>query len=181
MGFMNEKFDKEKESAQKAIETEKREQTEAIRAAVTAAIEPLQREITSLKKEVRELVTEKPNVATEIQYNLDDRTKKEISELTASVAAGLESYKMPIHSLFCIVVLLAGSLFWMSHKLNETAESMDWKYDVVTGILSGDREYWWNGENYEASRKAPEAKRLQEALDNYKKISEQMKKQAGKP
>ena len=173
MGFMDEKFDKEKETAQK-------EQTAAIRAAVTdavaAAVAPLQREITSLKGEVKELkkVAEKPNTAV-----MDEGTRKEIRGMMANAAAGIDSYRFSIYALFGIAIILSGAILWNTYKLKDTAESMDWKYDVVTGILSGDRHYWWDGENYQASRKAPEAKRLQDALDHYQKISEQMKKQAG--
>ena len=93
---------------------------------------------------------------------------------------GIDFVKFSVYALFGIAIILGGAILWNSHKLNETAENMDWKYDVVTGILSGDRHYWWDGENYQASRKAPEAKRLQDALDHYQKISEQMKKQANK-
>lgn len=173
MGFMDEKFDKEKETAQK-------EQAEAIRAAVTnavaAAVAPLQREITSLRGEVKELkkVAEKPNTAV-----MDEGTRKEIRGMMANAAAGIDSYRFSIYALFGIAIILGGAILWNSYKLKDTAENMDWKYDVVTGILSGDRHYWWDGENYQASRKAPEAKRLQDALDHYQKISEQMKKQAG--
>lgn len=99
--------------------------------------------------------------------------------MMANAAAGIDSYRFSIYALFGIAIILGGAILWNSYKLKDTAENMDWKYDVVTGILSGDRHYWWDGENYQASRKAPEAKRLQDALDHYQKISEQMKKQAG--
>ena len=166
MGFMDEKFDKEKETAQK-------EQAAAIRAAVTdavaAAVVPLQREITSLKGEVKELkkVAEKPNTAV-----MDEGTRKEIRGMMANVAAGIDSYRSSIYALFGIAIILGGAILWNSYKLKDTAENMDWKYDVVTGILSGDRHYWWNGENYEASRDKPEAKRLQEAINTYQKITD---------
>lgn len=149
------------------------EQLAAIGVAVTAAIKPLQREIASLQREFRELKkAETPTVAV-----IDDNTRNEILDMMTSAAAGINSYKLPVNALFFIAILLVVSVFWNSHRLNVTAENMDWKYDVVTGILSGDRRYWWDGDNYEASRNAPESKRLQEALDHYQKITEQMKKQ----
>lgn len=169
MGFIDEdsKFKEEKE------EVTKIEQETAIRLVVTAAIAPLQREISSLKAEIQDLkgVAEKPSTAV-----MDEGTRKEIQGMMASAAAGIESYRFSIYALCGIAVILAGAILWNSHRLNEFAENMDWKYDVVTGILSGDRHYWWDGENYEASRKAPEAKRLQEAIDRFQKITEQMRK-----
>jgi hypothetical protein len=173
MGFM----DEEEKAKKEEFEANKKEQAEVIRAAVAAAIVPLQREIISLKGEVKELkkVTEKQHTAV-----IDDSTRREIRGMMASAAEGINSYRLPVYALFGITIIFAGSILWNSHRLNDFAENMDWKYDVVTGVLSGDRHYWWNGENYEASRKAPEAKRLQEALDHYQKINEQLKKQANK-
>ena len=176
MGFMDDEEKAKNEALEAERKAQAKEQAELIRAAVAVAVSPLQRELTSLRGEVREIkkATEKPNTAV-----MDEGTRKEIRGMMANAAAGIDSYRFSIYALFGIVVILAGAILWNSYKLNETAENMDWKYDVVTGILSSDRHYWWDGENYQASRKAPEAKRLQDALDHYQKISEQMKKQAG--
>ena len=173
MGFL----DDEEKAKNEAMEAERKAQAEIIQAAFVAAIAPLQREIASLKGEVKELKknAEKPSKAI-----IDNETKSEIKGMVKLAAAGVDSYKYPVYVLFGVSILLMLAVSWNSYKLNATAENMDWKYDVVTGILSGDRAYWWDGENYQASRKAPEAKRLQEALDQYQKVTEQMKKQANK-
>ena len=180
MGFMDEKFEKEKEGAQKEQATEIKN---AVNAAVVAAIAPLQNEIITLKKELinlkKETIDLKKAIESPSRMVVDDETKKEIKDMIESGAAGIDSYKYPVYVLFGMAILLAVSVILNFHKLKETAEYMDWKYDAVTGILSGDHHYWWNGENYEASWLAPEAKRLQEALDSYKKINAQMKKQLG--
>jgi hypothetical protein len=167
-------------------EIKQKKQAAAIRAAVTtavtAAVVPLQRELAKVSQTVTELKTElkiaseKPNTATAV---MDEETKKEMRSIATSAAAGIDSYKHAIYTLFGIAAILTVAILLNTYKLNNFIENIDWKYDAVTGILSGDRAYWWNGENYEASRKAPEAKQLQDAVDNYKKISEQMKKQAG--
>lgn len=169
-----EKINQEREKA-------KQEQTEAIRAAVAeamiAATGPLQKEIASLKGELREIKQSAEGQRTAV---IDDDTKGEIREMVRQTAEGVNSYKYPVYALFGVSMLLMLAVSWNSYKLNVTAENMDWKYDVVTGVLSGDRYYWWDGQNYEASRKAPEAKRLQAAVEQYQKITEQMKKQGGK-
>ncbi|MBP9483435.1 MAG: hypothetical protein KBF19_01485 [Negativicutes bacterium] len=174
MGFMTEKYE-EKES-------NKTEQTELIQAAVSAAISPLFTEITFLKKEIKNLKEEtfslKGVVDSPNYMKIDDETKTEIKKNLADAASGVDSYKIPIYALFVMVIILGVSIVWNSHRLNEIAENMDWKYDSVTSILSGDRHYWWDGENYQTSRNAPETKRLKEALDRYQKINEQMKKQS---
>ena len=158
---MDEKFNKEKEATQK-------EERDIMR----AVIEPLQREINSLRGEVRELKKVAESQKTAI---IDDGTRREIRGMMESAAVGIDSYKPVIYVLFAIVIILAGSILWNTHKISEITENMDWKYDVVTGVLSSDRAYWWDGENYIASRKAPEAKRLQEAIEKYNKINTQMK------
>ena len=169
-----EKINQEREKA-------KQEQTEAIRAAITeaviAATGPLQKEIASLKGELREIKQSAEGQRTAV---IDDDTKGEIREMVRQTAEGVNSYKYPVYALFGVSMLLMLAVSWNSYKLNATAENMDWKYDVVTGVLSGDRYYWWDGQNYEASRKAPEAKRLQAAVEQYQKVTEQMKKQGGK-
>lgn len=177
MGFLDDEEKAKNEALEAERKAQAKEQAELIRAAVAAAVSPLQRELTSLRGEVREIkkAAEKPNTAV-----MDEGTRKEIRAMMASAAGGIDSYKYSIYALLGMVVILAGAILWNTHKMNDISESMDWKYDVVTGILSGDRHYWWDGENYQASRKAPEAKRLQDALDHYQKISEQMKKQANK-
>lgn len=169
---MDEKIKKEKEAAQAEKEAVQQEQSEAIGAAVTAAVEPLQREISSLKVEVRKLkeVTEKPSTAIATAV-IDDKTRDEIRGMMASAAAGIDSYKIPVCSLFAIMIVFAGLMLWFSHRLNNVSNDTNWRIDVITGILSGDRHYWWDGENYEASRKAPETKRLENALEYYKKIT----------
>ena len=166
MGFMDE--NKEKEQA--AI-------CAAVTEAVTAAVVPLQKEIANLKGELGELKknAEKPSKAI-----IDDETKNEIRGMVKLAAEGVDSYKYPVYALFGFVALLMAAVTWNTYQLRTTTENMDWKYDVVTGVLSGDRHYWWDGQNYEASRKAPEAKRLQTAVEQYQKITEQMKKQGGK-
>jgi len=180
MGFMDEKFEKEKEGAQKEQAAEIKV---AVTTAVVAAIAPLQNEIITLKKEIRNLKEETINLKKVVESPsrmvVDDESKEEMKYMIESAAAGIDSYKYPVYALFGMAILLAVSVIFNLHKLNETVEYMDWKYDAVTGILSGDRHYWWNGENYEASRLAPETKRLQEVLDSYKKINAQMKKQPG--
>jgi len=179
MGFMDEKFEKEKEGSQKEQAPEIKV---AVTTAVVAAIAPLQNEIITLKKELinlkKETIDLKKAVESPSRMVVDDETREEMKYMIESAAAGIDSYKYPVYVLFGMTILLAVSVSFNLYKLNETAEYMDWKYDAVTGILSGDRHYWWNGENYEASRLAPEAKRLQEALDSYKKINAQMKKQS---
>lgn len=177
MGFLDEEEKVKKEALEAEQKAQAKKQAEAIRAAVAAAVSPLQRELNHLRVEVRELkiAAEKPN-----RTILDDATRKEMRGIMENAVIGIDFVKFSVYALFGIAIILGGAILWNSHKLNETAENMDWKYDVVTGILSGDRHYWWDGENYQASRKAPEAKRLQDALDHYQKISEQMKKQANK-
>lgn len=176
MGYLDEQEEKNKKEI---LEVEKKEQAKAISAAVNvavaAAISPLQKEIVDLKGELRELkkTAEKPNMAV-----LDDATRKDLRSIMINAAKGIDSYKVPVYALFGFVFLLAGTILWNSYRLNELSEDTNSKYDVVTGILSGDRSYWWDGENFIASRKAPEAKRLQEAVEHYNKI-EQMKKQGG--
>lgn len=177
MGFMDEKFDQKKENAQK-------EQIAAINTAVTIAVataiakanEPLQGEINSLKDEIKDL---KKIVVRPTKTVIDDDTITEIKGIITSAAAGIDSYRYPIYILFGGLVLLTIFTAWTSHKIDETTYRTEWRYDIITGILSGDRNYWWDGENYQASQKAPEAKRLKEAVERYQKISEQMK-QAGK-
>ena len=168
---MNEKFEKEKENVQKGQAVEI---SAAVTTAVVAAIAPIQQEITTLKKDIRQLkdVVERQNTAT---ATIDEGTRNEIRNMMTSAAEGIESYKYAIYALFAMVVMLAVAILCNSYKLNETAVDMAWKYDVVTGILSDDRHYWWDGENYEASRNAPEAKRLKNALDKYQKITKQQK------
>lgn len=176
MGFLDDEEKAKKEALEAEKKEQAKEQAEVIRAAVAAAVLPLQREVTSLRGEVREFkkAAEKPNMAV-----MDEGTRTEIRGIMATAADGINSNKFSIYILFGITAILAAAIIWNSYKLNKTIENMDWKYDVVTGILSGDRHYWWDGENFEASRKAPEAKRLQDALDHYRKINEQIKKQAG--
>lgn len=168
-------MDDEEENKKKAIIEVNNEQAALIHEAVTAAVKPLQREITSLREEVKGLkkTSEKPNMAV-----MDEETRKEIKGMMVSATSGIDSYRFSIYGLFGISVILACTIIFNSYRLSETEKNMDWKYDVVTGILSGDQHYWWNGENYEASRKAPEAKRLQESLEKYQKINEQLKKQS---
>lgn len=127
-----------------------------------------------MKRDIRLLkeVVERPNTAT---ATIDEGTRNEIRNMMTNAAEGIESYKYAIYALFGMVVILALAILCNLYKLNETAENMAWKYDVVTGILSDDRHYWWDGENYEASRKAPETKRLKDALDQYQKIIRQQK------
>jgi len=177
MGFMDEKFDPKKENAQK-------EQIAAINTAVTTAVakaivkanEPLHREINNLKDEIKDLkkISVRPTKTV-----IDDDTRTEIKGIITSAAAGIDSYRYPIYMLFGGLVILTIFTAWTSHKIDETTYRTEWRYDIITGILSGDRNYWWDGENYQASQKAPEAKRLKEAVERYQKISEQMK-QAGK-
>ena len=171
MGFMNEKFEEEKENVKKgqAIEI-----SAAVTTALVAAIAPLKQEITTLKRDIRQLkeVVERTNTTT---ATIDEGTRNEIRNMMRSAAEGIESYKYAIYALFGMVLILAAAILCNSYKLNETAANMAWKYDVVTGILSDDRHYWWDGENYEASRKAPETKRLKDALDKYQKITKQQK------
>ena len=170
MNLITEKLEKEKEQAQK-------KQLEAISTAVAVAIGPLQREITSLKGEVTQL---KKIAETSKQVVIDDSTKSEIRGMMAGVDKGFKSYNFVIYLLIGTMVFFCLFSIWNMYSVKKMNEELEWKYDVITGILSGERQYWWNGENYEASRKAPEAKRLQEAVEIYHKASEQMKKQANK-
>ena len=168
MGFMTEKIEKEQVQ---------QEQAEASKTAVTAAIGPLQREITSLKGELRELKKAAERSKTAV---IDDNTRREIRGILSGVDQGFKSYNIMLYLLIGTMVFFGVFSIWTNYNIRETNKELNWKYDVVTSILSGDRHYWWDGENYEASRVAPEAKRLQGALDHYQKISEQMKKQANK-
>ena len=111
---------------------------------------------------------------------IDDSTKSEIRGMMAGVDKGFKSYNFVIYLLIGTMVFFCLFSIWNMYSVKKMNEELEWKYDVITGILSGERQYWWNGENYEASRKAPEAKRLQEAVEIYHKASEQMKKQANK-
>ena len=159
------------------LEKEKEQALEAISTVVAAAIGPLQREITSLKGEVTQL---KKIAETSKQVVIDDSTKNEIRGMMAGVDKGFKSYNFVIYLLIGTMVFFCLFSVWNMYSVKKMNEELEWKYDVITGILSGERQYWWNDENYEASRVAPEAKRLQGALDHYQKISEQMKKQANK-
>lgn len=133
MGFMDEKFERERADATAA-------QTDAIRAAVAAAVEPLQRDIIGLKREISEL---KKINAVDIQYELDDKTRIELQRFTAAATQGVNSYRIPVYTLFVIVIVLAFTVVWNSYQMNAVARNMDWRYDVVTSVLSGDRHYWW--------------------------------------
>ncbi len=185
MSLFDKKFDKKEDKKEVSESTttpsHNIDHAELIRAAIAAAIAPLQKEIANLRGEVKELkqVADKPKAAAAVTAVIDEATKNEIKNMMENAAKGIDSYKYPVYALFIIAAILAVAILWNNYKLKDTAENMDWRYDAVTGILSGDRHYWWDGENFQNSRTAPEAKRLQEALDHYQKKAEQIKKQAG--
>lgn len=159
------------------MEKQAKENLEEVRQAITAAVSPLQEEIKQLRQEVSDLRknSSKGNTA-QIQYDLDDKTTKKLHGLVAEAGLAIDSYRLPLYGLMTAVVILGLSLGWMQYKINNVTEDLNYKYDVVTGVLSSDYHYWWDGENFNASRDKPEAKRLEEAVKNWQKVNESMRK-----
>ena len=133
--------------------------------------------INQLRNELRDLKNEIITIKHEVNKPtvIDEETKRELKDIMLLGAKGINSYKPAIYGLYAIVIILAVAILLNAYKLNEVAENMDWKYDVVTSILSNDRHYWFDGENYQVSRNAPETKRLEEAQKRYNEISNEIK------
>lgn len=141
-----------------AIQNELKNQSvagnESIGAECEKAISDVQKEVIGFKEE-----------AGKVLYQIKSKADEVSQSVWASKAL-----------LLGLLVISLGVNFGVGWSVYSNTNQMKDSYAATTAILSEESHYWFDGENFQISRKAPVQKDLENALKVYKQRQEQAAK-----
>lgn len=136
----------------------------------TKEYEKLTKQVADLSNEVKRLNGVMEKIANpSFKQTIENNDRNLLEKVCQSLNETAGSLKMLLIIVAVAFVLDVGMNMYSSYNHNKAIDQVSTDYDYMTSILSGDRHYWFDGENYQLSRQAPETKRLEEAARNYAK------------
>ena len=78
-----------------------------------------------------------------------------------------------------VVVLLLAYSLWNQYLMRQEVKQVSTNYDRITAILSRDKNYWFDGDNFNIAQESPTADYLRQVYAKYQEEKTERAKQSG--
>lgn len=109
------------------------------------------------------------NAIPQSQPPMDEQDRTLLKQTIKNVHTVYSDNKWLLKLGGAVVVLLLAYSLWNQYLMRQEVKQVSINYDRITAVLSRDKNYWFDGDNFNIAQESPKAEQLRQIYAKYQK------------